>query len=128
MLERADTAEAIGLNQRASALLDQLNPRAGFLGENGSIPGSTTTPATADYDYLRIWQPAVVKIRLSQVEVYWHSYSNHLYNVQYRSDLTTNQWTDLLPTNILATSSETSVYDDIPRGRPQRFYRLVEVP
>jgi hypothetical protein len=25
MLERADTAEAIGLNQRASALLDQLN-------------------------------------------------------------------------------------------------------
>jgi len=67
-------------------------------------------------------------IRVSQVEVCWNSYSNHIYNVQYRSELTTYQWTNLFPTNILATGGETCVLDDIPRGWPQRYYRVVEVP
>ena len=71
--------------------------------------------------------PPVAGIRTSQVEISWNSCSNHHYNVQYRSDLTTNTWVDLF-TNVLATNTETSVYDDIPRGRPQRFYRVQELP
>ena len=74
--------------------------------------------------------PAPVKasIEVSEVRVCWNSVSNNLYQVHYRSELTTNIWTDLFPTNILATSSETCVLDDIPRGLPQRFYRVVAVP
>ncbi len=64
-----------------------------------------------------------MSIRVSQVEICWTLYSNYLYNVQYRSDLTTNVWVDLFPTNILATGSETCVYDDIPHGRPQSYAR-----
>jgi hypothetical protein len=75
----------------------------------------------------QICLPPVVQIRLSQVEVSWNSCSNHLYSVQYRSDLTTNTWVDLF-TNVLATNTETSVFDEMPRGRPQRFYRVQTLP
>jgi hypothetical protein len=72
--------------------------------------------------------PPALNIEVSEIRVCWNSESNHLYQVQYRSELTTNQWTDLFPTNIAATGTETCIYDDIPRGRPQRFYRVLEAP
>lgn len=68
-----------------------------------------------------------LSIRSSQVEICWNSYSNTLYNVQYRSDLITNNWEDLF-TNILATNNETCVFDDLPCGRPQRYYRVIVQP
>jgi hypothetical protein len=39
--------------------------------------------------------PPLLTIRSSQVEVCWNSISNLTYQVQYRSDLTTNLWTSL---------------------------------
>ena len=39
--------------------------------------------------------PPLVTLRASQVEVCWNSKSNVTYQVQYRSDLTTNIWTSL---------------------------------
>jgi len=70
----------------------------------------------------------LVSIRLSQVEICWPSLAESAYKVEYRSELTTNHWADLLPTNIVATGSETCVFDDVPRGSPQRYYRVVKVP
>src|SRR6185369_11619561 len=40
--------------------------------------------------------PPLVTLRASQVEVCWNSISNLTYQVQYRSDLTTNVWTSLV--------------------------------
>lgn len=67
--------------------------------------------------------PPQAKIRASEVEICWGSISNTLYKVQYRSDLTTNTWVNLF-TNVLAVGEETCVFDVIPRGQPQRFYRV----
>jgi hypothetical protein len=72
--------------------------------------------------------PPVVTIDVSEVRICWSSTTNHQYQVQYRSDLTTNAWVDLLSTNIAATASETCVYDNVASGQPQRFYRVVAVP
>jgi hypothetical protein len=68
--------------------------------------------------------PPLVTIRASQVEVCWNSKTNLTYQVQYRSDLTTNLWTSLVDC-IRSTNSTSCVYDPIVVGQPQRFYRVV---
>ncbi len=66
-------------------------------------------------------------IRVSQVEVCWLSLTNNLYQVQYKSALTTNLWTDLgLPRQ--GTDATICVSDSVPFGEPQRFYRVVVQP
>ena len=67
--------------------------------------------------------PPLVTIRASQVELCWNSKSNLTYQVQYRSDLTTNLWTSLEDC-IQSTNSTSCVYDRIVAGQPQRFYRV----
>jgi hypothetical protein len=68
--------------------------------------------------------PLLVTIQVSQVGVCWNSKSNVTYQVQYRSDLTTNLWTSLGDC-IRSTNSTSCVYDPIVVGQPQRFYRVV---
>ncbi len=71
--------------------------------------------------------PPLVTIRASQGELWevcWNSISNLTYQVQYRSDLTTNLWTPL--GDCIRSANPTScVYDPIVVGQPQRFYRVV---
>jgi hypothetical protein len=69
--------------------------------------------------------PPKVTIRASQVEVCWNSISNLTYQVQYRSDLTTNLWTSLVDC-VRSTNATSCVYDPIVVGQPQRFYRVVQ--
>jgi hypothetical protein len=69
----------------------------------------------------------VLSIRLSQVELCWPSTSNTLYQVQYRSDLTTNIWTDL-GAPVQGSGSTNCIYDAILLGEPRRFYRFVTIP
>jgi hypothetical protein len=68
--------------------------------------------------------PPLVSIRTSQVEVCWNSKTNVTYQVQYRSDLTTNLWTSLGGC-IRSTNSTSCIADPIVVGQPQRFYRVV---
>jgi len=68
--------------------------------------------------------PPLLTIRASQVEVCWNSISNLTYQVQYRSDLTTNLWTSLGDC-IRSTNSTSCVVDPIGVGQPQRFYRVL---
>ena len=68
--------------------------------------------------------PPLLTIRASQVEVCWNSISNLTYQVQYRSDLTTNLWTSLGDC-IRSTNSTSCVNDPIVVGQPQRFYRVL---
>jgi hypothetical protein len=66
-------------------------------------------------------------IRISEVEVCWTSVSNQNYQVQYRSTLTTNAWTNL-GSPVAGTNSTTCITDKVALGQPQRFYRVVTVP
>jgi hypothetical protein len=68
--------------------------------------------------------PPLVTIRASQVEVCWNSISNLTYQVQYRSDLTTNVWTSL-GSCIRSTNSTSCIFDPVVVGQPQKFYRVV---
>ena len=67
-----------------------------------------------------------LSIRSSQVELRWFATNNVLYQIQYRSTLTTNQWTDLGPP-IRGDGTCRALVDDIPQGRPQRSYRFVAI-
>jgi len=63
-------------------------------------------------------------IRVSQIEICWNSATNARYQVQYRSDLTTNAWTPLIQC-VPGSVSNTCVQDAVLVGQPQRFYRVV---
>ena len=59
--------------------------------------------------------------RVSQIEICWTSYSNSLYQVQYRSGFTTNMW-PALRDPVLATNGTTCIYDAVLPEQPQRYY------
>jgi len=63
-------------------------------------------------------------IRVSQVELCWETASNTWYQVQYRSTLTTNQWTPLTGTWITGDGTRYCTTNAILVGTPQRFYQL----
>jgi len=63
-------------------------------------------------------------VRCSEVEVCWNAASNRVYQVQYRSSLTTNVWNNLGPP-ITGSGSTTCINDKVPTGEPQRFCRVV---
>ena len=66
-------------------------------------------------------------IRVSEVEVCWNSVSNRNYQVQYRSALATNVWTNL-GSPITGNGSTTCITDKVALGQPQRFYRFLTIP
>ena len=69
----------------------------------------------------------VLNVRVSQLEVCWTSRSNRLYQVQYRSTLTTNIWTSL-GASVQGNGSTNCINDPINIGQPQRYYRIEELP
>ena len=100
------------------------NPTAGDVSAVGS-----PTATVGDFGGPKVIQftfaPApLVTIRASQVEVCWNSKSNLTYQVQYRSDLTTNRWTSL-GSCLRSTGSETCINDPIVVGQPHKFYRVL---
>jgi len=90
----------------------------------GSSTATTGELRASHVTQLTFEAPPLVTIRASQVEVCWNSISNLTYQVQYRSDLTTNVWTSLGGC-IRSTNSTSCVFDPIVVGQPQRFYRVV---
>ena len=92
-------------------------------------PGSSTAASGEIWGDTQVTQltfepPPLVTIRASQVEVCWNSKSNLTYQVQYRSDLTTNMWTSLRDC-VRSTGSTSCISDPIVVGQPQKFYRVV---
>jgi len=97
--------------------------------KQATAPGSTNATVAQFFGDSQVTQftfeaPPLVTIRASQVEVCWNSVSNLTYQVQYRSDLTTNLWTSLGGC-IRSANSTSCVYDPIAVGQPRRFYRVV---
>lgn len=69
----------------------------------------------------------VVSIRVSEVELCWESVTNKAYQVQYRSALTTNLWTNW-GAPIQGSGMRNCIKDPVPVGEPRRFFRVVAVP
>ena len=88
-----------------------------------SSTGTTGSPITPKPTQFTFEPPPAVTIRASQVEVCWNSISNLAYQVQYRSDLTTNVWTSLVDC-VRSTGSTSCIFDPVVVGQPQRFYRV----
>jgi hypothetical protein len=102
------------------------DPGTGLL--YGFSPSTVTTGTIGTVDphvtQFTFEPPPLVTIRASQVEVCWNSVSNLTYQVQYRSDLTTNVWTSLVDC-VRSTGSTSCIVDPVVVGQPQRFYRVV---
>ncbi len=92
-----------------------------FSSSTGTSGSSLPTPKPTQFTFEA---PPLVTIRASQVEVCWNSKSNLTYQVQYRSDLTTNVWTSLVC--VRSTNSMSCITDPIAAGQPQRFYRVAQ--
>ena len=70
-------------------------------------------------------QDAILGVNFSEVTVCWYAMSNRTYQLQYRSELTTNQWVNL-GTPLVGAGTTNCVADKIIQ--PRRFYRAVIVP
>lgn len=66
-------------------------------------------------------------IRTSQIELSWNTSDKVNYQVQYRSELSTNLWTDL-GAPIVGDGKTSFFTDPIAAGQPQRFYQVVTRP
>ena len=103
------------------------DPAIGRVFTNGSSTATTGAIwSTSHVTQFTFEPPPLVTIRASQVEVCWNSISNLTYQVQYRSDLTTNVWTSLVDC-VRSTNSTSCISDPIVVGQPQRFYRVVQM-
>lgn len=103
---------------------------AGGLRIDGTM--NTRPPPCCDFPYffehtkvLAVPLPNV-SIRTSEVELCWNSESNRTYQVQYRSELTTDSWTNL-GAPIPGTGSKVCCVDKVPAGEPKRFYRALQL-
>ncbi len=68
---------------------------------------------------------ASLTIEISEVRLCWESRTNQMYQVQYRSELTTNAWADLgapIPGNGTTNCLTAAV------AGPRRFYQLIVLP
>jgi hypothetical protein len=91
-------------------------------------PGGCTDLANrfTHTNVVAVLMPAA-SVHVSEVEVCWDTVSNRTYQVQYRSTLTSNAWTNLGPTQ-KGDGSNKCVADRVLRGQPQRYYRILTLP
>jgi len=113
--------EANGSSIRSDSVMG--DPTVSSVINVGSSTGTSGSPVTPKVTQFTFEAPPLVTIRASQVEVCWNSISNLTYQVQYRSDLTTNMWTSLRDC-VRSTGSTSCITDPIVVGQPQRFYRV----
>jgi len=80
----------------------------------------------AHIDVVATEVPALT-IRVGEVEICWSSSSNCTYQVQYRSDLAKDSWTNL-GDPIRGNGTVICITDKIPQDTPQRSYRIIMLP
>jgi hypothetical protein len=68
--------------------------------------------------------PPELSIRTSEVELCWDTATNKWYQLQYRSSLTTNQWTSLTTGWFVGDDSRFCTNDAVLADQVQRYYRL----
>jgi hypothetical protein len=91
-------------------------------GAGSGIPGGV--PGDVFFDNIRMSYYPGVSIRVSQVEVCWDTSTNFVYETQYKSAITTNQW-QTFGSEITGTGSRVCVFDNVPTTEARRFYRII---
>jgi len=86
---------------------------------------SPTDYTGMEVDDIKLSVDAALKIRVSEIELSWYAESNATYRVDYRSDLTSNVWITLTEC-VQGAGTQKLIYDRVPVGEPQRFYRIAE--
>lgn len=96
------------------------------LSQTVAAPGRDI-PLDVAVDFVRLTTTDTVtaSIKVASVQVCWESLPNRSYQVQYRSELTTNMWTDFGAV-VQGNGTTNCVSDTV--GDPTRFYRVVTVP
>jgi hypothetical protein len=96
----------------------------GFLRSNSSAGGGTgyTIDGGIDNWEVAVRTPLLAAIRVAAVEVCWNARTNTIYEVQFRSELTTNAWITL--TNVIGAGATNCIVDWVPSDDPRRFYRV----
>lgn len=97
-----------------------------FLGYNESIFGLSDNSGSFLVQGTVI-PPPRLSIRCSQVQLCWQSATGQVYQVQYRSTLSTNQWLDL-GAGVSGDGTQKCASDAVPKGQPQRYYRVILRP
>jgi hypothetical protein len=88
--------------------------------DRGSVPGDVF------FDNVEVISGLAVDIRVSQVELCWQAMANTTYQLEYRSSLTTNNWTPLSGP-VAGAGARFCTNDVVPIGEPRRFYRVIVV-
>jgi hypothetical protein len=115
-------------------------PTHGYSGPKGftfiaATPRSTvefldTSTQTVDTDLLldsvSVSAGTLATIEVSEVAICWVGSANRTYQVQYKSDLTTNIWVNL-GSPIQGTGTSMCVRDAV-LGQPRRFYQVLPLP
>ena len=92
-----------------------------------SCPSCSDVPTLFKHtNVVAVLAPAAT-VRCSELEVCWNAASNRMYQVQYRSTLTSNAWANL-GAPVAGTGTTNCVTDKIAPGEPQRFFRIVPLP
>jgi hypothetical protein len=68
-----------------------------------------------------------LSVRVSQVELCWPTVTNVVYQIQYRTGLSTNTWVNL-GTQMVGIGSTICVTNAVTAGLSPRLYRVVTVP
>jgi len=97
----------------------------GIVGINA--PSCSDVPTRFSYSNVVAVLMPVAGIRMSEVEICWNAVSNRSYQVQYRSGLTTNAWTNL-GSPVSGNGSTNCITDKVAVEQPQRFYRVLAIP
>ncbi len=98
----------------------------GVICSNGisAISISRAEPACVEIDHLQYgeFEAPLLSIQCADVDICWYARSNVMYQLQYRSELTTNIWMPIGPP-ITGTGSTNCVTTSV-REDPQRYYRV----
>ena len=93
------------------------------INSSGRIVGVGVTNGLVRAFLLTPYPALSIRLLPGQVELGWNSQTNRPYQLQYRGALTTSTWSNL-GTSIGGNGTTNFVYDPIPPGQTQKFFRI----
>ncbi len=116
-------APPIDLNTLIAAGSGWVLTYARGINSSGRIVGVGLTNGVSKAFLLTPYPALSIRHLPGQVELGWNSQTNRPYQLQHRGDLTTSTWSNL-GTPIQGNGTTNFVYDPMPPGQAQKFFRI----